>query len=275
MKNLVAVVFLFAASISLQAQEIAAGFGGTKLGPRDVLDVQVVQDPKLNVRVTVSDDGFVTMPYIGKVDTNGLTVRQLEDRLKAILEQRVLNQADVSVQVMQFGNKPISVVGAVARPGTINTGGSMTLIQAITSAGGLTTGYGKTLFVLRTGQNGLTEQIAIDIEELLVQGNPDLNIPLEPNDVINVQVEPPITIYLIGEVQNPGKLEMRRAQNPSLLQAIAAAGGPTDRAGRMVVIKRAGTAKQIRVNYRRIAEGDDPDIPLQDGDTIYLKESFF
>ena len=27
-------------------------------------------------------------------------------------------------------------------------------------------------------------------------------------------------------------------------------------------------------NYKKLAEGNDPDVPLQDGDTIYLKESF-
>lgn len=247
----------------------------TKVGPRDVLDINVVQDSKFNTKAMVNEEGIVLMPIVGKVDVNGLTTREVEQRIKSILEARFLNKADVSVEVTQFGNKPISVVGAVTHPGGINSGGNLTLIQALTQAGGLTTGYGKTLYVLRTGQNGLTEQIGIDINDLLVNGNPDLNLPLEPNDVINVPVEMPISVYLIGEVMHPGRIEMRRAENPSLLQAIAAAGGPTDRAGRTATIKRAGVAKRISVNFRRIAEGDSPDIPLQDGDTIYLKESFF
>ena len=35
-----------------------------------------------------------------------------------------------------------------------------------------------------------------------------------------------------------------------------------------------GKSRVIRANYRKLAEGNDPDVPLQDGDTIYLKESF-
>lgn len=274
-RSLLIASFALALSGPVARAQDAPSSGDTRLGPRDVIEIRVVQDEKFNTRATVSEEGAVSIPIVGKVDVLGLTAGQAEERLTTLLEARFLNKADVSVQVVQFGSKPISVVGAVAHTGTINVGSSITLIQALMQAGGLTAGYGKSLMVLRTAQNGMTEQIAIDIDDLLVTGNPDLNIPLEPNDVVNVPVETPMLVYLIGEVANPGRLEMRRATNPSLLQAIAAAGGPTDRAGRKATIKRTGSAKRIVVNFRRIAEGDEPDIPLQDGDTIILNESFF
>jgi polysaccharide export outer membrane protein len=205
-----------------------------------------------------------------------MTQRQAEQRIKQVLESRVLNKADVTVQITQFGSKPISVVGAVTKPGNVS-GSNLTLIQAITEAGGLAPGYGKTLYVIRTGANGLSEQIGVDIDDLMVTGNPDLNLPLTPNDVINVPVEVPLTVYVMGEVTHPGKIELRRTQNPSLLQAIAAAGGPTDRAGRTARISRndSGKSKTISANWKRIAEGSGKDVPLQDGDTIYIKESVF
>lgn len=275
MKKLITImVFLFA--LSALAQDAPSLSDDARVGPRDVLDIKVIQDEKLNTRATVGDEGTITMPVIGKVDVNGLSPRQIEQRIKAILEAKALNQADVSVQIVQFGSKPISVVGAVTHPGSISTSGTMSLIQAITEAGGLAPGYGKVLYVLRTAQNGLTEQIAVDIDDLLVNGNPDLNLPLEPRDVVNVPLEVPIAVFLMGEVMHPGRVELRRNQSPSLLQAIAAAGGPTDRAGNKATIKHAGPSGTTQsFNYRRIAEGDAPDIPLQDGDTIYIKESFF
>ena len=48
------------------------------------------------------------------------------------------------------------------------------------------------------------------------------------------------------------------------------------RASRIATIKRTvnGVTKVIRANYRKLAEGNEPDIPLMDGDTIWLKESF-
>ncbi|HEY2828801.1 MAG TPA: polysaccharide biosynthesis/export family protein [Thermoanaerobaculia bacterium] len=269
------VVAAFGLVAAAAAQDLVNG-SDVRIGPRDVVDVKVVQDDKLNTTATVSDEGAVTMPIVGKIVIAGMTQRQAEQRIQQVLEARLLNKADVTVQITQFGNKPISVVGAVTRPG--NVGGSkLTLIQAITEAGGLAPGYGKTLYVIRTGTNGLTDQIAVDIDDLMVRGNADLNVPLAPNDVINVPVEVPLTVYVMGEVTHPGKVELRRTQSPSLLQAIAAAGGPTDRAGKTARITRAesGKSKSIATNWKRIAEGNGKDVPLEDGDTIYIKESVF
>jgi polysaccharide export outer membrane protein len=276
MKNLMIAVLsaLLFASLA-QAQDVSTS-SSTRLGPRDVIEIKILQDEKLNTRSTVSDDGQITMPLIGKVDVSGLTQREVEGRIKSILESRFMTRADVSAQIMEFGNKPISVVGAVTHPGSIGSTANMTLIQALTQAGGLSSGFGKTIYVLRTGANGLAEQLAIDVDELMVTGNPDVNIPLSPNDVVNVPMEVPMTVYVFGEVVHPGPVTLRRSQNPTLLQAIAAAGGQTDRASRTATIKRNvnGQSKVIKVNYKKLAEGNDPDVPLQDGDTIYLKESF-
>jgi len=266
---------VFFVAAMAQAQDVSLS-SNTRIGPRDVIEIKVLQDDKLSTRATVSEDGQITMPLIGKVDVSGLTQREVEARIKSTLESRYMTHADVSAQIVGFGNKPISVVGAVTHPGSIGTTGNMTLIQALTQVGGLANGYGKTIYVLRTGQNGLTEQLAIDVDDLMVTGNPDVNIPLAPNDVVNVPMEVPMTVYVMGEVVHPGPVSLRRSQNPTLLQALAAAGGQTDRAGRIAIIKRTmnGQSKVLRVNYKKLAEGNDPDVPLQDGDTIYLKESF-
>lgn len=285
MKQLLLVAVIVAAAFlpsvrMAHAQEIPAApdtsaVSDVRIGPRDVLDVRVVQDDKLSGHVTVSEEGTITMPVLGRIAVGGLTAREIEQRLKTVLEARLLKVADVSVDIVQLSSRPISVVGAVVHPGTISTGGNITLIQALTQAGGLAQGYGKTLYILRTAPNGLSEQLQIDIDDLLVNGNPDLNLPLSPNDLVNVPVEQPIAVYLFGEVMHPGRIELRRSQNPSLLQAIAASGGPTDRAGSKATIRHSGAKSATSVNWKRISEGDAPDIPLQDGDTIYVKESFF
>lgn len=275
MKRLLIALLVCGTAAIATAQDLTTA-SSSRVGSRDTLDIKVLQDEKYNTRAVVSDDGQINIPQVGKVDVAGLTAHEVEGRIKSILEARYLTHADVTAQIVEFGNKPISVVGAVTHPGSISASNNLTLIQAITQAGGLAPGYGKTLYVLRTGQNGLTEQLSVDVEDLLVAGNADLNIPLVPNDVINIPMEVPMTVYVMGEVVHPGPVQLKRSQSPTLLQAIAAAGGPTDRASRTATIKRNanGQSKVIRANYRRLAEGNEPDVPLQDGDTIYLKESF-
>lgn len=259
------------------AQELPILSADSPVGPRDVLDVKVLEDEKISSRVTVNEDGFVPLSVVGKVQVAGLTSTQIEAKLKALLEADILTKATISVQVVEFASKPISVVGAVVRPGRIGATGNTTLIQAITQAGGLAAGHGKELYVLRTGRNGLSEQVAIDIDQLMVQGKPELNIPLAPNDLVNVPVDMPIAIYVMGEVMRPGKVDFRSSQTPTLLQAIAAAGGPTDRASRRVVVKRIvnGAEQTLKLNYRDILNGKRKDEILRDNDTVYLEEAIF
>ena len=272
-------VLLTVLAISAGAQELPILSADAPVGPRDVLDVRVLEDTSINnPRTVVSDDGSITLSVVGKVQVAGLTSTQIEARLKSILEANILTRATVSVQIIEFASKPISVVGAVVRPGRINSSGNTTLIQAITEAGGLAAGkHGKELYVLRTASNGLSEQVVIDLDELLVEGKPELNIPLAPNDLVNVPADTPLAIYVMGEVMRPGKIEFRSSQTPTLLQAIAAAGGETDRASSVATIKRVtnGREETIRVNFRRIIDGDRPDEILRDNDTIVLKESLF
>jgi polysaccharide export outer membrane protein len=248
------------------------------IGPRDVIEIHVFQDAALNIRVTVGDDGMISMPPLGKIAVAGLTLSQIEQRIKSTLEARFLNKADVTVDLIQAGSTPISVIGAVSRPGPIGVTGNITLLQAITQAGGLAAGYGKSLYILRTAANGLTEQIAIDVDDLMVNGNPDVNIPLHANDVINVPIESLVTVYVLGEVMKPGQVQFRASQHPTLLQALAVAGGPTDRASRGILLKRSGASgetKTLTYNYGRVVDGREADAQLQDGDTIYIKASMF
>ena len=268
---------LVALAVTASAQEVPLLSADVAVGPRDVLDVRVLEDPTMSGRVTVGDDGGIVLNLVGKVAVAGLSAAQIEAKLKSILELGFITKATVSVQVVEFESKPISVVGAVVRPGKIGATGSTTLIQAITEAGGLAAGHGKEIYVLRTGRNGLSEQLAIDVDELMVRGNPDVNIPLAPNDLVNIPLDPPITIYIMGEVMRPGKAVFRRSQQPTLLQALADAGGPTDRASRKAIIKRVVNGEQVTltVNYRDIIRGKKKDEILQDNDTVVVDEAIF
>ncbi len=64
----------------------------------------------------------------------------------------------------------------------------------------------------------------------------------------------------------------------TLLTTLVAAGGLADNASNKILIRRltpAGERREIVVHYRRILDGDDPDVELVDGDIITVKEAFF
>lgn len=273
------IALLLATATSMAAQQnLPVLSGNAPVGPRDAVQVKVLEEPAVDAaHAVVADDGTITLNLLGKVEVAGLSAAEIEARLKSLLEAGLVRKATVSVQVVEYGNRPISVVGAVTRPGRLAATSNVTLIQAITQAGGLAAGYGPELYILRTADNGLTERLTVNLDELLVNANPDVNVPLAPNDVVNVPVETPIQIYMLGEVTNPGSVTFRRAQSPTLIQALAAAGGATDRAGKEVTITRRTGGKEtiLKVRWKDIASGKKKDVALLDNDTIFFPESIF
>ena len=274
-----AILFLILTALAgiAPAQDLPILSTDAPIGPQDVLDISVLEDKSIAGRVTVKEDGTIVLNVLEKVQVAGLSASQIEGRLKSLLEESYLAKATVSVEVVEFASKPISVVGAVVRPGRISATGNTTLIQAITQAGGLAPTHGKDLYILRTASNGLSERVSISIDDLMINGNPDVNIPLAPNDLVNVPADTPITIYLLGEFARPGKALFRSSQTPTLLQAMADAGGQTDRAGKTVIITRLvdGKTQRIEVNYRQILSGRKQDVILRDNDTLYLGSALF
>ena len=111
------------------------------------------------------------------------------------------------------------MIGAVEKPGMYELVGRRTLLQMISAAGGFTEKAGNQLFVLREGRSGITASIEIDLEDLLINGNQKLNIPMQVNDVINVPVDKMIHIYVFGEVKQPGALAVKVSDKVTLLQA--------------------------------------------------------
>lgn len=256
----------------------ASGATSYQIGPRDQVAIRVFEEPRLNVDVRVDEDGTVRLPLVGRVPAEGLTENELAARLKQILERELLQRASVSVEVLEFRSRPISVIGAVHRPGSLNYSGRLTLLEAITAAGGLADNHGDSIFVLRRADNGLTDQVGIRIEDLLVRADPDVNIPIFANDLINVPAAVEVTIYCLGEVSNPGALSFQSTERVTLLAAIARAGGLTDRASKKILIRRqssTGAPQEIWVSYKAIVAGRETDPDLQEGDVVIVKESFF
>ena len=264
--------------VPLVAQGSTSDGPAYRIGPRDLVAIRVFEEPKLNVDLRVNDDGTIRLPLVGRVDAEGLTEDELTQRLKGVLEEELLQRASVSVEILEYRSRPISVIGAVRSPGTLNTSGRLTLLEALTAAGGLSPSHGEEIHVLRRASNGLTDQVEIPIEDLLVRADPDVNIPIFANDLINVPAAVDVTIYCLGEVANPGALTFKSTDRITLLTAIARAGGLTERASKKLLIKRRqpdGDTREIEVRYKRIISGRQPDPELRPGDVIVVKESFF
>jgi len=249
-----------------------------RIGPKDLLEIKVFEVPELNIERRVEEGGAVRLPLIGDFHVSGLTVNEIADKLRELLESRYIQRASVSVEVREIRSRPIAVIGAVRQPGNLAVSGRWTLLEAIAAAGGLNERHGNAIHVIRRAENGLADQIRIDIETLMVEADPDVNIPVFAGDVINVPATVEITLFCLGEVRQPGALTFKNTERITLLAAIARAGGLTDRASKTIVIRRrdrTGAETEIEVSYKQIVNGKAPDVELERDDVVVVKESFF
>ena len=263
--------FSAAANLPLQ-QENQLPVTDYKIGSKDLLEIKVFELPELNQTVRVSEDGSISLIMLGEIEVAGLTAQEMEKKLAAILDQQYTKVAHVSVFIKEY--QKVSVLGAVGKPGMFELSGPMTLLQIISQAGGLTGLAMNELYVYRQGKDGKKTKLTINLEDLMSNGNQAANIDLQPNDVVNVPIDQMLTVYVYGEVKNPGAIQFKQSKKITLLQAIAQAGGTTEWASSSVKIKKkekvTGKEMQVTVNLKNMLSGRTPDIVLEEGDIVIV-----
>jgi polysaccharide export outer membrane protein len=252
------------------------------LGPRDLLQITVQDMPEFSkIEVRVSEDGSITLPLLQRVMVGGLNKDEVEQKLASLLEEKYLNlkKAQVSVFIKEYQSQQVAVIGAVDKPGMYEIIGRQNLMQMLSKAGGITEKAGNEIFVLREGKNGVSASIPIDLEDLFLNGNPKLNIPIQSNDVIMVQPDKIINVYVFGEVKQPGALQVKMSKKINLLQAIAQAGGLTESASKSGITittkDKSGKEVKTKVNLKDIINGKKPNLLLKEGDVVYVPTSIF
>ncbi len=250
-----------------------------RIGPGDLLELKVFEVKELDQTVRVSEDGSITLPLVGRVMVEGLTQEGVVQKLTGLLSAKYVKNPQVTIFIKEYKNQQVAVIGAVANAGSYELVGRKNLLHINSMAGGFTESAGDGVFILREGPDGKTSTIAIDLKDLLVNGNQALNIPLEPNDVVNVPVDREIRVFVMGRVTRPGAVKAKLSEGITLFQAIADAGGLAEGAkeSRITITRkdRSGREQKIKVNLKDIIKGRKKDIVLQEGDVVYVPESFW
>jgi polysaccharide export outer membrane protein len=263
-----------------QAQEARDVFvRAYRVGPGDLLELKVFQVDELSQTVRVSEDGSITLPLLGRIVVEGLTQEGVVQKLTGLLQAKYVKNPQVTIFIKEYKNQQVAVIGAVEKAGSYELVGRKNLLQIISMAGGFSDTAGNEIFILREGPDGVTSSVAIDLKDLLVNGNQKLNIPIEPNDVINVPVDREIRVFVMGRVNKPGAIKSKLSEGVTLFQAIADAGGLAEGAKESAITitrkDKAGKEQKIKVNLRDIIKGKKKDIVLQEGDVVYVPESFW
>ena len=135
---------------------------------------------------TVGADGNINFPIIGKINVQGLTRRECEDKIAGLVKPYLSN--DISpVVVVEFQSYTVTVLGEVARPGAFNVNSEKySVLQALGAAGDLTIyGTRDNVLLIREDANGQKTTHRLDLNDANVISSPYYY--LQQNDVIYVQ----------------------------------------------------------------------------------------
>ncbi len=108
-----------------------------RIGPHDLLAIEVFGVEELSRKVRVNSKGQITLPLIGVVQAGGLSNEQLERHLAELLARDFLQDPQVSVFIEEFTSQRVTVEGQVKKPGVYPIQGRTTLLQSIAMAEGL------------------------------------------------------------------------------------------------------------------------------------------
>ena len=242
-----------------------------KLGPGDLIEVNVFNVPELTSKVRVSNTGDVYLPLIDYVHVDGLT----QEEAQALIEKRLLDggfvrNPHVSIFVDDATSQGVTVIGEVGKPGIYPDVADHKLYEVISEAGGFTQTASRKLAVLRRNQ---AEPIRIELSRNLADDTTG-NIDIQPGDTITVPRAP--IIYVVGDVGRPSGLLVDNG-TLTVLQALALAGGTnrTAKLGGARIIHKdpAGQMTETKLEIKKMLEAKLPDVTLHSDDILFVPVS--
>ncbi|HMS86463.1 MAG TPA: polysaccharide biosynthesis/export family protein, partial [Nitrospira sp.] len=211
-----------------------------RLGPNDVVRVQVFGEDDLSVERTVDGDGTITFPLIGGFSVEGKTVQEFQDELTTRLQAGYLRHPKVTVFITKHRNFTVS--GEVKRPGGFEYREGVTVREALALAEGFSEKANRDEVMVTRLNGGSPQTVLVP-----------LDAPVLPNDLIIVSQAS--RLYVNGEVGRPGDYMFEKGL--TIHKAITMAGGFTQK------------ASKNRTKVLRMINGQEESIPVKLDDLVY------
>ena len=230
-----------------------------RLGPGDVVYIDIYGASQKTVEATVTPDGTVVIEGFGPVQVNGLTVAQANARLKSTLGARY-SSSKVRLTVGQTKTIMVNVMGEVKTPGTYTLSAFASVFHALYMAGGTNDiGTLRNIKVFRNNKLVTT----VDIYDYILNGKLSGNVRLADNDVIVVGPYDCL-VNVAGKVKRPMFYEMKKSE--SVGTVLKYAGGFTGDAYKksVKVVRKAGSKYSIF----NVGEFDVKTFKIEDEDSI-------
>ncbi len=250
-----------------------AGPGAYRVGPGDVLEINVPGRPDLSRLPTVQTTGSVFLPLLDEVAVEGLTVGDIRGRLTRLLAERAVVVRAVEVRVREYQSHFVWVRGEVNRPGRKPLRGGSRLVDALVEAGGFSGAASGEVTVDRPEgafpDGSKTRRFRFRPGAPTAEGQLDLELPMQHRDVVTAIPQRYVTVA--GAVARPGRYALDTGMTVS--RAISSAGG--SRGGHKATVQRqdpdTGTTRSLQVDLKAVEAGREPDVELLPDDAVSVK----
>ncbi len=195
MPKILSPVLALLALLVLAPAAIAAT--GYKIGPGDLLQLEVLEDPSLNRSLLVLPDGNITVPFGGVIHAGGMTVSEARAAVAQVLAPNFAKAPTVNLAVSQLATKvagtgtshgtlAVYLMGEVTKPGRTDVEPGTTLLQFLAQSGGLTVFAATKRIQLRRVDAAGKEQVYLFNYDAILAGGQSAAISLQKGDVIIV-----------------------------------------------------------------------------------------
>jgi polysaccharide biosynthesis/export protein len=264
----------------VSAVDSSANLPAQKIGPRDLIAIQVYDSPELTRTVRVGADGMVRLPMLKqRLKAEGLMPNEVEGVVaNALMEEGIIVDPFVTVTVAEYSSRPISVAGAVKSPLTFQASAPVSLLEAVTRAGGLSPDAGSEILITKSqpGPDGEPASLIqrVPVRALIDSADPEANVKLTGGE--EVRVPEAGKVYVVGNVKRPGAFPVQDGAETSVLKVLAVAEGLAPFAGKQAYVYRreaSGSKNEIPIELSRIMQRKAPDVPLLANDVLYIPDN--
>ena len=214
LRRLLTLFFTVTLAFEAAAVEAPSRHDVYRIGPNDVIRIQVFGEEDLTIERQVGGDGKIDYPLLGTVQVQGKSVEELQQYLTARLAKGYLRNPKVNVSIARHRNFYVS--GEVKTPGGYPYEEGLTIQKALSIAGGFTEKAEKQGLKVTRLTEGRVETLTLGPDDVI-----------QPNDILMVATQNH-KFYMSGEVKNPGAYAY--GEGLSVQKAIAMAGGLTEKA---------------------------------------------
>ena len=256
-----------------------------RLGAGDEFTVTASHADDLNNKTfRVSITGEVNFPAkVGIIHVAGMTLKELQAEIENVLSE-IIKKPEVTININQYRSQPVSVLGEVLRPQTVQLEGNKSLFEVMSMVGGPTPLASRVIIRRSLSVGTIPHSSAtIDGEDSVAEININSVTNLtRPQDNIQVIAYDRITVpkaevvYVVGEVRKPGGFALIEKRSITVLDLLVKAEWTLPNAKKKdakIIRQVAGASNiEIPVNLNDV-EKSKLNLVLQPDDILFVPDS--